>query len=140
MQNPILSLIKTGAFVVLAVLVGLSFWQRLKEEDRTEMLGKRISDVEVSIGRLTTTISKLDRRIQKGGAAVAASGGSLPMASASLPAIRKSPPYAGTWSVPEVLGHERAQNDMSFAVFHALASSPLGGRAGRGRKSELREF
>ncbi len=67
MQNPILTLIKTIAFVVLAFLVLLSFWQETKQEDRTEVLGKRISGIEESVDRLSTAINKLDRRIAKGG-------------------------------------------------------------------------
>ena len=102
-DNPILTLIKTGAFVVLAILVGLSFWQGTKWEDRMERLGERISKVESSTDRVNTTLAKLDRRIARGGVATTGSTGGGGGGDTSLPPPSEMGRFAWSKTAPEFL-------------------------------------
>jgi ABC-type transport system substrate-binding protein len=45
-QNPILTVLKIAAFTILAFLVGMDFWQGLKQEDRIEDLARRLGTME----------------------------------------------------------------------------------------------
>lgn len=82
-DNPILILVKTLAFVTLALLVLLSFIQGNKQESRAERLGERISKVETGLDRINTTLAKLDRRIAEG-APLVGPGARAPSADATV--------------------------------------------------------
>ncbi|MDJ0974672.1 MAG: ABC transporter substrate-binding protein [Planctomycetota bacterium] len=74
-DNPVLALLKVVGIFMLVGVVGLSFWQNTKWEDRMERLGTRISGLEAVIDRQEGTISKLDRTIRKGKFVQGGSGG-----------------------------------------------------------------
>ncbi len=99
-DNPILTLIKTAVFAVLALLVGLSFWQGTKWEDRMTRLGERISKLETSTDRVNTTLAKLDRRIARGGVSTVPTNGGGPTDEGAIPPPGELDRYGSAKSPP----------------------------------------
>jgi ABC-type transport system substrate-binding protein len=109
-ESPALSVVKTVVLGVLALLVGLTFWQGVRREDRAEELRQ-------DVGQLRNDLQMLAGRIREGGVAVA------PAATAS--AASETPPAWVTGRARELWG--RTPNFLTVdpdAVRYPALSTP----------------
>ncbi len=66
-DNPIMGLIKVGAFALLAFFTAMVFWQRTELEDKIQGLTTKVSGLEEATERHTSAVERLEAKIKGGG-------------------------------------------------------------------------